>query len=135
MSDQTRAMQGEISEREDLLDGRVRIDLDGRAGGESGDDGDGGGGWVVAASFGWRRGREGAVELDEGELTLIDGDQELFASLDMGTAEPDDETGAARISASFVIDHSAGDWPQPVARIACTVDAGSEQWSGELRLG
>jgi hypothetical protein len=128
-------MQGEISEREDLLDGRVRIDLDGRAGGERGGGGDDGGGWVVAASFGWQRGRAGSVELDEGELALLDGDHELFASLVTGTAESDEETGAARISARFLIDDSAGDWPQPVARIACTLDAGSEQWSGELRLG
>ncbi len=121
-------MQGEVSEREDLLDGRVRVDLDGRTDGEAG-------GWTVVLSVGWRRGREGEVALDEGELTLVDGNHELFASLDTGTAEPDEETGAARIRATFAVDDSAGDWPEAVERIACTFEAGSEEWSGELRLG
>jgi hypothetical protein len=116
-------MQGEVSEREDLLDGRVRLDLDGDAAG-----------WVVALSLGWRRGREG-VALDEGELTLEDGSRELYASLDSGTVETDEETGAANVVVTLTVDDSTDDWLASPERISCSLAIGGEQWSGELRLG
>ncbi len=125
-SNETRPMRGEVSEREDLLDGRVRVELDGSA-----ED------WSVAASLGWRRGREGEVALEEGELTLTAGTAELYASLagDGGAVEPDPETGAADVRANFVVEGTAGDWPAPVDRLVCTLAIGTEEWSGELSLG
>ncbi|MEE8336718.1 MAG: hypothetical protein V3R95_01520 [Dehalococcoidia bacterium] len=124
MATALRQMQGEVSEREDLLDGRVRVDLDGDAEG-----------WTVTASFGWRRGREGEVVLEEGELTLASDGGELYASIDGGAVEADGEIGAAHVRADFVVEGTDGDWPAPVARIVCTLVIGTEQWSGELRLG
>jgi len=127
-----RRMQGEVSEREDLLDGRVRVDLDGDAEG-----------WTVTASFGWRRGPGGEVNLEEGELTLSAGAAELYASLDVagdgagegGTVQADAETGGAEVRANFIVEGTAGDWPEPVDRLVCTLEIGREEWSGELRLG
>lgn len=127
MAAEVRRMHGEVSEREDLLDGRVRVDLEGEAEG-----------WIVTASFGWRRGREGAVALDEGELTLTADGAELYASIDGGgdggAVEADAETGAAELRANFVVEGTDGDWPAPVDRLVCTLAIGTEQWSGELRL-
>jgi hypothetical protein len=119
-------MHGEVSEREDLLDGRVRVDLDGDAEG-----------WDVTASFGWRRGPGGEVALEEGELTLTAGTAELYASLDGdgGAVEPDAETGAADVRANFVVEGTAGEWPALVDRLVFTLAIGTEEWSGELRLG
>ncbi len=116
-------MQGEVSEREDLLDGRVRLDLDGDAAG-----------WVVVLSLGWRRGREG-VALDEAELTLEDGPRELYGSLESGTVEADAETGAANIVVTLAVDGSTDDWAARPDRVSCSLAIGGEQWSGELRLG
>ena len=117
-------MRGEVSEREDLLDGRVRVELDGSA-----ED------WSVAASLGWRRGREGEVALDEGELTLASGSREVYASMDGGSARSDPETGAINVRVSFVVDGSTGGWLQPGERVSCDFAVGSEEWSGELRIG
>ncbi|HJM74646.1 MAG TPA: hypothetical protein QGI71_02110 [Dehalococcoidia bacterium] len=126
MALEQRRMHGEVSEREDLLDGRVRVDLDGDAEG-----------WDVTASFGWRRGPGGEVALEEGELTLTAGTAELYASLDGdgGAVEPDAETGAADVRANFVVEGTAGEWPALVDRLVCTLAIGTEEWSGELRLG
>lgn len=117
-------MSGEVSEREDLLDGRVRVELEGSA--EN---------WSVAASLGWRRGREGDVALEEGDLTLASGSREIYASVDGGSARRDPETGAVDVRASFVVDGSTGGWLRPGARLSCDFVVGSEEWSGELRIG
>ena len=125
MAGLTRRVRGELSEREDLLDGRVLVQLEGDADG-----------WAVAASFGWQRGREGTVELDAAEsaLSIIDGARELHSSVESGTVTVDDDSGGAHVRARLRVDEvrgdlaAAGDW----LSIDCTIDG--ERWSGELSL-
>ena len=128
---------GEVIEREELLDGRCQVVLDGEA------DGGGGPGVAVAVSLVWLLGREGEVPLAEGFVTLADGAGELNASLDAGRVEASDETGAASVRARFAVDAAEGDLggfpplrggePRGAA-VACEIEVGAESWSGELRL-
>ena len=122
-------MSGEVSEREDLLDGRVRVEIEG------GDAGTGGAeGWTLTASFGWRRGRDGEVALDEGDLTLACGAREVYASIDGGTARPDPETAAVHVRARFVVDGSTGGWLRPGARLSGEFAIRAVEWEGDVRL-
>lgn len=125
MAGLTRRVRGELSEREDLLDGRVLVQLEGDAGG-----------WAVAASFGWRRGREGTIELDAAEsaLSIVDGARELHASVESGTVTVDDDSGGVRVLARLRVDEVRGDLAVPGGGLSidCTIDG--ERWSGELSL-
>ena len=121
---EARRASGVVSEREDLLDGRLRVELEGDAEG-----------WSVAASFGWRRGREGAVALDEGELTLVSGAGEAYASLDAGSVTTDPDTGVTTVRVGFIVDGSTGDWLRPGERISGDFSIHAREWSGELRAG
>ena len=91
----------------------------------------------------WLLGREGAVPLTEGYVTVADDAGELNASLDAGSVEASDETGAAAVRARFVVDAAEGDLagfpqlrgdPASGARVTCDIEVGTESWSGELRL-
>jgi hypothetical protein len=133
-------VSGEVIEREELLDGRCQVVLDGEA--EPGDDPDAGG-VAFAVSLVWLLGREGDVPLAEGYVTIADDSAELNASLDAGSVEASDETGAAAVRARFVVDAAEGDLggfpqlrgdPGSGARVACEIEVGTESWSGELRL-
>ena len=121
----TRRLRGEVSEREDLLDGRVLVQLEGDAEG-----------WAVAASFGWQRGREGTSELDAAEsaLSIVDGARELHASVESGTVAVDDDSGGARVRARLRVDEARGDLAAPGGRLSidCAIDG--ERWSGELSI-
>ena len=121
-----RPAHGEVTEREDLLDGRVRVELAGEAAG-----------WLVEAAFGWRRGRAGETQLDAADcfLTLIDGDRELHASVEAGTVTVDPETGAANVEVHFTVEEMAGGFAIPDPRLTGAFTVGSETWSGEIRLG
>ena len=123
-------VSGEISEREELLDGRFQVVLDGGAEDTSGIE--------VSLTLVWLLGREGEVPLSEGYVTVVDAEQgELNASLEAGTALVSGETGAAQVRASFVVDAvdavdgalaAVGD------RVSCELEVGVEDWTGELRL-
>ena len=91
----------------------------------------------------WLLGREGAVPLTEGFVTVADDAGELNASLDAGNVEASDETGAAAVRARFVVDAAEGDLtgfpqlradPASGARLTCDIEVGTESWSGEIRL-
>ncbi len=128
---------GEVLEREELLDGRFQVVLDGetqRDGGRS----------AVALTLVWLLGREGAVPLAEGYVTVSDADGgELNASLEEGTAEVSAETGAASVRATFIVDAvddgiedgAAGDLAEAGARIVCELEVAAEEWRGDLVLG
>ena len=133
-------VSGEVIEREELLDGRCQVVLDGEA--DSVDEADAGG-VAFAVSLVWLLGREGEVPLAEGYVTVADDAAELNASLDAGNVETSDETGAAAVRARFVVDAAEGDLdgfpqllgdPASVARVTCDIEVGTESWSGELRL-
>ena len=94
-------VSGEVIEREELLDGRCQVVLDGVA--DSTDDPDAGG-VAFAVSLVWLLGREGEVPLTEGFVTVAADAGELNASLDAGGVETSDETGAAAVRARFVVD-------------------------------
>ncbi len=121
-----RPAHGEVTEREDLLDGRVRVELAGEAAG-----------WLVEAAFGWRRGRAGETQLDAADcfLTLVDGDRELHASVESGTVAVDPETGAADVEVRFAVDEVKGGFAMPGRRLTGTFTVGVEAWSGEIRFG
>ncbi len=124
MTDQTWAATGEVTEREDLLDGRVRIELAGTAGNA-----------VIEAGFAWRRGRHSiALEAADSYLTVVDGDSELHAMALGGTVTEEPETGAASIRAQFIIEDSVG-LGATLMPIAATVLISPEEWSGEFQLG
>ena len=133
-------VSGEVIEREELLDGRCQVVLDGEA--DSADEADAGG-VAFAVSLVWLLGREGEVPLAEGYVTVADDAAELNASLDAGNVETSDETGAAAVRARFVVDAAEGDLggfpqlrgdPASGARVTCDIEVGTESWSGELRL-
>ena len=133
-------ISGEVIEREELLDGRCQVVLDGEA--DSADEADAGG-VAFAVSLVWLLGREGEVPLAEGYVTVADDAAELNASLDTGNVETSDETGAAAVRARFVVDAAEGDLggfpqlrgdPASGARVTCDIEVGTESWSGELRL-
>ena len=118
---------GEVVEREELLDGRAQVVLDGAAGSE--------GGVAVALTLVWLLGREGEVPLAEGYATVsADDGGELNASLEAGTAAVSAETGAAVVRATFVVDGVEGGLAERGARIACELEVGAEEWRGALRL-
>lgn len=131
---------GEVIEREELLDGRCQVVLDGEA--DPADDA-AAEGVAFTVSLVWLLGREGAVPLTEGYVTVADDAGELNASLDAGTVEASDETGAAAVRARFVVDAAEGDLsgfpqlrgdPASGARVTCDIEVGTESWTGELRL-
>lgn len=133
-------VSGEVIEREELLDGRCQVVLDGEA--EAGADPDAGS-VAFAVSLVWLLGREGEAPLAEGYVTIADDSAELNASLDAGSVEASDETGAAAVRARFVVDAAEGDLggfpqlrgdPSSGARVTCEIEVGTESWSGELRL-
>jgi len=121
------AATGEVSERTELLNGFLQLVLDGEVVGE-------GERWRCSSSLSWRLGRTGEVMLEEGDLALEDGDTELFAVLEAGTAEPEAETGSAVVRAVFTVDGARGDWVVPGDRVTCDLVIGAESWRGELRI-
>ncbi|MDA1062492.1 MAG: hypothetical protein O2895_06260 [Chloroflexi bacterium] len=133
---------GEVVEREELLDGRSQVVLEGEALSEGGADGAAaaGGEAAVTLTLVWLLGRDGEVPLTEAYITLVGSDHnagvagELNASLEAGTAEVSAETGAAVVRATFVVDAVEGGLAEPGARLACDLEVGAEEWGGELRL-
>ncbi len=130
----TRGIRGEVSERQELLDGTVQLSLEGEASG-----------LFLAASFAWRLAGDGETELIEGDLTLEDrsvpdGTHELYALLHVGTCEIDHDTGAARIEGSYLVDGLVGDWLMLGAagreggRLPCRFEIGASEWQGELNV-
>ncbi|MSP22011.1 MAG: hypothetical protein EXR66_03160 [Dehalococcoidia bacterium] len=130
MTDQVWVARGEVTDREDLLDGRVRVELAGEAG-EAGE----AGAATIEAGFGWRRARDFiALEAADSFLTVIEGDSEFHAAAMAGSVTTDPETGATRIEAQFIIEDSIG-LGATLMPIAAVVLVGSEEWSGEFSLG
>ena len=120
-------VSGEVSEREELLDGRFQVVLDGEAEDTPGIE--------VSWTLVWLLGREGEVELSEGYVTVADAEQgELNASLDAGSALVSGETGAAQVRASFVVDAADGALAAVGDRVSCELEVRVEDWTGELRL-
>ena len=121
-------VEGEVSEREELLDGRFQVVLDGEAADAPGIE--------VLCTLVWLLGREGEVPLSEGYVTVVDAERgELNASLDAGTVLAGDETGAAQVRASFAVDAVDGALAAEGDRVSCDLEVGVEEWAGELRLG
>ena len=119
---------GEVSEREELLDGRSQVVLDGAAEEAPGVE--------VSCTLVWLLGREGEIPLSEGYVTVVDADRgELNASLDSGSVIAGDETGAAQVRASFAVDAVEGALAAEGDRVTCDLEVGVEGWAGELRLG
>jgi hypothetical protein len=124
MTDQVWIACGEVTDREDLLDGRVRVELAGEAGPAT-----------IEAGFGWRRARESiALESADSYLTVIQGDTELHATALAGTVSTDLETGATRIEAQFMVEDAVGLGATQMP-IAAVVLVSPEDWSGEFSLG
>lgn len=124
MTDQLWHAAGEVTDREDLLDGRVRLEVAGNAGDA-----------VIEAGFAWRRGRDSiALEAADSYLTVLEGDRELHATALGGTVTEEPDTAAARVHAQFIVEDAVGlgatDMP-----IAAILLIGPEEWSGEFQLG
>lgn len=125
--ERTYTAAGEVSERAELLNGFLQLALDGEA--VLGD-----ARWQCAASLAWQLGRTGEVALAEGDLALEDGDGELFAILEHGSAEPDLDTGSAVVRGVFVVDGARGDLAAAGDRVECDLRIEVESWRGELRV-
>lgn len=124
MTEQVWVARGEVTDREDLLDGRMRVELAGKAGAAT-----------IEAGFGWRRARVSIpLEAADSYLTVIEGDRELHASAAAGTVSAEAETGATRIEAQFIVEDSVG-LGATLMPIAAIVLVGPEEWSGEFSLG
>ncbi len=124
-------VSGEVSEREELLDGRFQVVLDGGA-----EDSADAPGIEVSWTLVWLLGREGEVPLSEGYVTVVDAARgELNGSLEAGSALVGGETGAAQVRASFVVDAVDGALAAEGDRVSCELEVGVEEWTGELRLG
>jgi hypothetical protein len=124
VSDGTWQLSGEVGEREGLLDGRVRVELEG----ESAD-----GGASAEVALGWRRGR-GATTLEAADsyLTLILGAHEVDAVATEGRVVIDGDTSVATVEATFVVEESSS----PLAAAGDTLGAsflvGEQDWSGTI---
>ena len=125
---------GEVSEREELLDGRFQVVLDGVAEANArGNDA----AIEVSVTLVWLLGREGGVPLDEGYVTLVlEGGGEVNASLESGDVEESAETGASVVRGVFAVDAVEGEVGDlaSAASVRCELEVGAESWSGELRL-
>ncbi len=121
---------GEVSERGELLDGSLQLALEGSC--ELADEE-----WVVSMTLAWPLAEEGDVPLAEGDLTLDAVDHSLFAVLEEGTATSDHETGAAQVTARFVVDGSdgadAGDGSPPGV-VECSLEVDVGEWRGKFTL-
>ncbi len=129
----TRGIRGEVSERQELLNGTVQLSLEGEASG-----------LFLAATFAWQLARDD-VELLEGDLTLedrtvSDGTHELYALLHAGTCVIDPDTGEARIEGTYLVDGLVGDWLMLGAagreggRLPCRFVIGASEWQGEINV-
>jgi len=124
MRDQVWNARGEVTDREDLLDGRVRVELAGEAGEAT-----------IEAGFGWRRARESiALEAADSYLTVIEGDTELHATALAGSVATDPETSITRIEAQFIVEDAVG-LGATLMPIRAVVLVSPEEWSGEFSLG
>lgn len=114
---------GEVTEREDLLDGRVRVALEGAAGP-----------WQFDAVIGWRRGRTEAIEVEpqDSYLTLSNDEDELNASVVRGAVSVDPDTGLAQIEATLALESNDDEATRGAIEIALSVDL--DGWSGAVRL-
>ena len=119
---------GEVSEQEELLDGRFQVVLEGEA--------DGDGELEVTCTLVWLLGRAGAVPLSEGFLTVVVAELgELNASLEAGSVSERGETGAAVVRARFLVDAVDGELAHVGDGVRAELEVGVEAWSGELALG
>jgi len=91
--------------------------------------------WTIESALSWRLGRSGAVTLDEGDLTLEAGAEELVAVLDHGTAEIDPDTGGVEIEAIFTIESVSGVELPADGMLRAQLEIGAESWTGELLKG
>lgn len=121
---------GEVSERAELLNGFLQLALEGEVSASDGD----GARWRCSTALSWQLGRAGEVALGEGDLALEDGDTELFAVLDQGTAVPDPDSGSALVRAVFTVDGARGDWAATGDKVACELTIEAEHWRGEFRI-
>ena len=117
-------LDGDVTERAELLNGAMQLALDGAATPEAG-------GWQATLSLAWRLGRAGQVALDEGDLSLERDGSELVALLEEGTVELDPDTGAAIVDALFTIEDASGlELNGDGLHGRFEIDA--ERWRGEL---
>lgn len=124
MTEQVWHATGEVTDREDLLDGRVRIEVSGTAGDA-----------VIEAGFAWRRGRDSiALEAADSYLTVVEGDSELHATALGGTVSDEPETAATHVRAQFIVEDAVGLGATQMP-IAALVVIGPEEWTGEFQLG
>lgn len=127
MTEQRLQARGEVSDRQELLDGRYQVALDGEA-----ED------IVISGTLTWSLGREGDVPIEEADLTLEDDEVELNASLAGGTIEDgrmrlNPDTGAASVTVSLTVD-AAEEWDGAPERVELDIEIGVDEWFGELRL-
>lgn len=117
-------VRGDVSEREELLDGRFQVVLEGRAGVLE-----------VTCTLVWLLGREGNVPLSEGYLTMeAPANGELNASLETGRLSDTAETGAGVVFARFMVDAMDGELAVLGDFLECELEVGIATWSGEICL-
>ena len=119
-------LNGEITERAELLNGAMQLALDGADSEDS---------WSIELALSWRLGRAGAVALDEGDLALASDAGEVIAILDAGTAELDPDTGNVEVDARFTVEGVTAVAIEVGALLRARLEIGAEAWSGELRAG
>lgn len=117
-------LRGEVGEREGLLDGRVRVELEG----ESAD-----GGASAEVALGWRRGRGATVlEAADSYLTLVLGTDEIDAVAEGGSVVIDGDTSVATVEATFLVEESSSPLVTEGETLSASFVVGEQDWTGTI---
>ena len=118
---------GEVSDREELLDGRMQVVLDGEAAGRP-----------LSCALTWTLGRAGEVAVEEADLTFETDEGELNALLSAdlggGVVRVDPDTGQAVAELTLIVEAAAGDHQATARSVRCSFEIGVDGWSGVVRL-
>jgi hypothetical protein len=117
---------GEVSERQELLDGRCVVELDGGAGE-----------LAITCSLSWRLGRDGDVPVEEGALTIEGERGEVSAVLagappERGVVRTNADTGTTFVRAGFEVEAAEGGVAAPGDAIECELEIGVDEWRGRV---
>lgn len=119
-------LSGEVGEREGLLDGRVRVELEGET--AEGDT-------STEVALGWRRGRgETVLEAADSYLTLVLGPHEVDAVATAGSVVIDGDTSVATVEATFLVEESSSPLVTAGDILTGSFRVGEQDWSGTIGL-
>jgi hypothetical protein len=119
------AINGDIVERQELLNGTQTITIEGAS-----DDG----AWTLVGSISWNRGLKDYA--GEGDLTLTRGGDEIFATLTNAEVRdaPDDATADHSLALEYDVDGGAGTFSDASGRAQATGWLAGDRFGGSWTL-